>query len=317
MFSKSVFFRIVLIAIFAVMLSGIGLLSGCAAFVSDDVDSSKAEDNNPTAAEECKQDKIMAEFKALAGENPKPDTIIKFMDKNISGVSKEDASKMIEELEKVQKNYLPTLEEKYYNGESVQNGLMDIYEIDFDINRIYDTEEAELKSLLAETRDMGFKVETTEGMFFPIINYEFMKKYTPFAAGDIKGYIDIMAEESNKVPAKDAGLMIGWDEIIKRALAQEEFIVKHGSSAKAESIKKLQKKYISFILHGLDNTPLFWYDTKIMVPEAREAYEKAVKDNENSELAKLLGKYMEILEKSGYKQSKEADEFRKDVLNGK
>ncbi|MHB1392220.1 MAG: hypothetical protein ACYCYE_03915 [Clostridia bacterium] len=49
----------------------------------------------------------MPEFTAIAGENPKPDVLIKFIDKNISGVSTKDASTMLGELEKAQKNYLP------------------------------------------------------------------------------------------------------------------------------------------------------------------------------------------------------------------
>ena len=68
-----------------------------------------------------------------------------------------------------------------------------------------------------------------------------------------------------------------------------------------------------FILYGLNNTPLFSYDTKTMNPEAKEVYIKAVKDNADSELIKFLGGYMEILEKSDYKLSEEADKFRKNA----
>ena len=67
------------------------------------------------------------------------------------------------------------------------------------------------------------------------------------------------------------------------------------------------------MLYGLNNTPLFSYDTKEMDPEAKEVYIKAVKNNSDSELMKLLGGYMEILEKSDYKLSEEADKFRKNA----
>lgn len=297
----------------AVVLIGAGLLTGCTTMVSNDTGSNKAADKNPPAVEESKQDKIMPEFMALVEGNPKPNALIEFMDKNIAKVSKTDVSKMLEELEKARKSYLPALEEKYY-GESIQKSLSEIYMIDFDLDKIYDTEDAELKSLITETRDMGYKVETAEGMFFPIMNYEYMKKFSPYVADDMKDYINIMAVETNKVPAKDAALIISWDEVIERALAQEGFIKKYVSSSEIGSMKELQKKYLIFMLYGLNNTPLFSYDTKMMDSEAKEAYTKAVKDNGGSDLMQLLGKYMEVSEKSNYKLSEEVDKFRKDAV---
>ncbi|MHB1392218.1 MAG: hypothetical protein ACYCYE_03905 [Clostridia bacterium] len=39
-----------------------------------------------------------------------------------------------------------------------------------------------------------------------------------------------------------------------------------------------------------------------------------MKDNGDSELMQMLGKYMEILEKSNYKLSDEVEKFRKDAV---
>lgn len=316
MLNKKMIIRSLSLGMSTVVLIGAGLLTGCTAIINDDTIGNKADDKNPPAVEENKQDKIMSEFIALMGENPNPDAIIKFIDKNIASVSKDNASKMLEELEKAQKNYLVKLEDKYYNNAAVQESLFNVYKTEFDLSKIDDIQDAEVKGLLEETKDMGYKVETAEGMFFPIMNYEYMKKFSPYATDDMKDYIDIMAVETNKVPAKDAALVIGWDDVIKRALAQEGFIKKHGSSAKVESIKELQKKYLTFMLFGLNNTPLFSYDTKTMDPEAKKAYTKAVKDNGDSELMQLLGKYMEVLEKSNYKLTGAVDKFRKDAVEG-
>lgn len=313
MVKNKVFLRAISVILSAVILAGAGSLSGCSAFINDNA-GSEADGGNLPIEEENKQDKIMAEFAALVKTDPKPDAIIEYMDKNIEDMSRDNASIMLEELEKAQKNRLPAMEERYDNGGPLQNSLMDIFKTDFDIDRIYDIEDSELKSLLTETRNMGYKVETAEGMFFPIIDYRYVKKFSQYAAEDMKDYIDIMAAESDKVPAKDAALVIGWDDVIKRALAQEGFIKKHGNSPKAESIKELQKKYITFMLFGLNNTPLFSYDTKTMDPKAKETYIKAVKDNDGSRLMQLLGKYMEVLEKSNYKLSDEVDKFRKSAI---
>lgn len=313
MLNKKTVIKSISLGMSAVVIVGAGLLSGCTSIA----DTSNAEkggttDKNPPAVQENKEDKVMPEFMALVGGDSKPASIIEFMDKNIAAVNKDNAAIMLGELEKAQKNYLPKLEEKYY-PDALQISLRKVYKPGFDLNKIDDIQDAELKSLLVETRDMGYRVETAEGMYFPIMNYEYLKKYSPYASEDMKEYIDIMSVETNKVPAKDAALVIGWDEVIQRALAQENFIIKYGSSAKVESMKELQKKYITFMLYGLNNTPLFSYDTKTIDPEAKDTYLKAVKANGDSELMQMLGKYMEIIEKSNYKLSDEVDKFRKDA----
>jgi len=73
-----------------------------------------------------------------------------------------------------------------------------------------------------------------------------------------------MAEESNNPPAKDAALVVGWDEVLKRALNQEKFIKRYEDSAKVGKVKELYRKYLTFTLFGLNNTPLFEYNSKVM-----------------------------------------------------
>jgi hypothetical protein len=291
---------------------GATLLSGCAT-----KDGNNDSGENKPGVQEGNQEKVMADFKALLESNPKADVVIQFIDKNIANVSKENASAMITEFEVIQKTDLPALEEKYFNDETIQSKIDEIYRSEFDLAKIEDIQDEELKSLLMETRDTGYKVETAEGTYFPIINYEFYKKYSSYVSEDIKGYIDIMAVESNIVPAKDAALMIGWDEIMTRALVQENFIKKYESSVKLGDMKQLHNKYLTFILYGTNNTPLFSYDSKVMVPDAKDTYLNELKNENDSELMKTIGNYMDILSKTDYKLSDEAEKFRKDEVERK
>lgn len=82
-----------------------------------------------------------------------------------------------------------------------------------DINRL---EDASLKSLLLATLDNGFKIETAEGSFFPVIDYGYYQKYQSAVTADCVAYLEIMRLESERMPAKDAALMIGWEEILAR-----------------------------------------------------------------------------------------------------
>ncbi|MDF2524641.1 MAG: hypothetical protein K0R31_2282, partial [Clostridiales bacterium] len=269
---------------------------------------------NINVVQEDIQVKIMADFKTLMDSNPKADKVIEFIDKNVSNVSKGNASIMVTGLEERQRKGLPVLEGKYFNGEAIQNKMSKVYKVDFDLNKLDSIQDKEVKDLLTETKDSAYKVETAEGTFFPVINYEYYKKYSTYVNTDIKDYIDIMAVESNKVPAKDAALMIGWDEIINRALIQEKFIKNNASSVKVSDVRQLLKKYFSFMIFGANNTPLFSYETKTIKPEAKTVYLNAVKNNGDSKIIQVLGKYMDLLSKTNYKLNDDVDKFRKSAV---
>ncbi len=246
---------------------------------------------------------IMDDFETLLNNNDDLIRVIKYVDNNISLVSHENASTMVNKLEELQKDYFSKIEEKFYSSD-IQQKLMDGNISVNDLNSINNINDTELKQLLTEIRENGFKIDTGEGMYFPVVNYEFFKKYSDYVTEDIKEYIEIMAKESFQAPSKDAGLVITWDEILNRALKQEKFISEYPSSDKVNDIKVLYKRYVWFLLYGTDNTALFSYDKKILVSEVKEAYTDGISSNEQSELQKSLSELLEALNNNNYKLTK-------------
>lgn len=294
----------------AVLLSiALSMQTGCSAISG----MTNTNENTGTRQEDKKdsQKNVMKEFDALLEKNPKLTELAGFVKENISKADTDTAAKMILEFEKQQKAYLSKLEEKYFEGESVQTQLMKVFNGAIDLNKIDGISDNGVKELLSETIESGYKVETAEGTYFPIINYSFYKEFGAFATEDIKEYIEIMAAESDRVPAKDAALVIPWEEIIKRALNQEKFINKHGTSSKIEEVKQLYNKYVTFTLFGANNTPLFSYDNKEMNLDAKKAYLEAAAQKESSDYLKLIRDYLELLKKNNYKLTNDVDQFRK------
>jgi len=264
-----------------------------------------------------KEKELIDEFNALnalAQNDAKISQIVEFLDKNISFISPENASVMIRLLEKTQEEYLPQLEEMINKSDAVKRNIEDELGAGLDISKADSTKDEELKKLLTYMRDNGFKFDMAEGYFFPVINYQFYKKYSSYVTDDIKDYIDIMAVESDKVPAKDAALLISWDEILKRAQSLESFINKYKDSDKVNDIRQLYNKYVYFALYGTDNTPLFSRDKKVMVPDAETSYISAAANSRDSEFLKMISDYVKVLEKNGYKLTKEVEDFRKNAL---
>lgn len=269
----------------------------------------KPSETNPPADSKT-ANAIMDEFQTLKQKNAGVEEVANFIIDNIADVSQENATKLADEFEQLQKDKLPELESLFFK-DTIQNKINTEYK---SITAGVDIKDTELKELLAKTKNSGYKVETAEGTYFPIIDYSFYKKFRASVTPDMKDYIDIMAVESDKVPAKDAALVIGWDDVLNRALAQEEFINTHKDSVKLDEVQELYKKYYVFTLYGLNNTPLFIYQTNTMDPEARRVYERTAAKPGNSEFLKKLGEYMNVVKNSNYTLTDEVKGYRDGVV---
>lgn len=235
--------------------------------------------------------------------------IIAFVDGNLTAVSAADAASILSGLEQVQKERLPHFQDKFDN-EQVQKILATGFQQGMPDSYLHNIQDKTVKDLLFETKNSGFRVETAEGMFFPVIDYSIYKKYRIAMPRDIADYIDIMAVESDQTPVKDAGLLISWAEILRRASAQEQFIKEFGNSTKVDDVRELLKRYTAFALYGTNNTPLFSYENKLMAAEAKQAYLTASFTAANGSFSKMMNEYLLVLKKNDYELTTEVQEYR-------
>jgi len=279
------------------------VLMGCSA--------SKQGQNQGKDQANKEQEALMRELNALLENKAATSQIITFVDNNIAKLSPENASQVVLKMEKAQQNYLPEFETKFYD-EAITKKFYDAYfKTGTDINDIDAIEDPELKQLLLQSRDAGYKVDTAEGMFYPIIDYQQYQDYKAFVTPDIKAYIDIMTVESNNPPAKDAALVIGWDEVLTRALNQEKFINTYADSARLADVQKLYERYVQFCLLGANNTPLFSYEDKTMSSEAKSSYAKVLAESKASELTKIMQGLLDVVAQNNNQLTAAVDNYRK------
>jgi len=91
---------------------------------------------------------------------PKLPEVIDFLDENISVVSKEKAAEMLDRLEKLQQEFLPNIEKRFYNDETIQVKMSEVYTQGFDLGKVYEIEDEKVRE-----KNSGYRVETAEGMF--------------------------------------------------------------------------------------------------------------------------------------------------------
>ncbi|WP_042161688.1 hypothetical protein [Paenibacillus gorillae] len=248
----------------------------------------------------------------------KPATLAKaraYLINNINRVSKTQATIMTLHLENAQLAHLPAFSEKLY-PQNIQKEIDKAYRkkgISLDA-LIGATTDAKTKALLIEARDKGYKLETSEGMYYPVMHYQSFKQFQSHINKDIASYIDLMAVASNSPVAFDGAIVIGWDELISRTVALETFLKQYPKSNRATVIKEHFQLLKSRTFYGASNTPV--YDSfgpkgeTAINPKVRAAYEAAVKKgNGGSVFLSSIQSLLKLLDGSNNLQTAEINRF--------
>lgn len=236
-----------------------------------------------------------------------------YITKHIRSVTAYQATMLVLKLENAMNDALPAKTDKVYEI-GIQDKLMNLYKYGEPINTtINKTKDETLRKVLINLRDSGYRLYTTEGVIFPIIDYTTLKPYKPYINKDIQAYIDIMVVESEKPAVSDAALVIPWSEVIDRGLTQEAFISAYPKSNRTADVKlKLRFTELS-LYYGYNNTPLFKYEDNLLDPEVRQAFDKVLKDSDavsKSALLKKLKSWSDVLESNKDKLNQEVERYR-------
>lgn len=236
-----------------------------------------------------------------------------YITKHIRSVTAYQASMLVLRLENAMNDALPAKTDKVYKI-GIQDKLMNLYKYGEPINTtINKTKDETLRKVLINLRDSGYRLYTTEGVVFPIIDYKSLEPYKPYINKDIQAYIDVMVVESEKPAVSDAALVISWSEVIERGLAQEAYLTAYPKSNRAADMKlKLRFTELS-LFYGYNNTPLIKYEDNLLDPKVRQAFDKALKNSDEvakSPLLKRLKSWSDVLESNKDKLTQEVEHYR-------
>ncbi|MEK3796163.1 hypothetical protein MKX42_30945 [Paenibacillus sp. FSL R7-0204] len=237
---------------------------------------------------------------------------IAYMKTKLYAVTPYQATVLTLKLENLHKALLPSWEKKFSSSD-IQRKLLTVYRGGVSMQKLAEgTDNAALRTLLQNAGESGYKLDTAEGSFYPVIDYAGYRKYKPYVTEDISSYISIMAAESDLPPSKDNGLIIAWGEVADRALTQEQFIQTYPKSNRVQAVKTLYNQYAVNTFYGQNNTPLFHYDNLEMDLEAQKAYTSILAKNSSTSafLQKLEG-FMKLMKSNGYLLDDAAEQYLK------
>jgi hypothetical protein len=260
-----------------------------------------APETEPTNIEAI-QESILAGYNALLETGPTPDKLLAYIDANSALSTPDTMSELLEKLEYVQKAYIDIITGYLFEG-SGQQTLMESFasEEEFTKENLSKIKDESLRADMGKVFDGGFKFVNLEGSFYPIIDFEFLKKYSANLTDEYNDYINLRAEESNNIYSRDAGLMISWDELAKRMIDSENYLVKYfqDSPRKVEA-GRLFLGYFSAYIYGQDNTPTRDYSTNVVLDEVIQSYKKTIAENPDSGAVAAVSDLLSRLEKNAF-----------------
>ncbi|WP_145053273.1 hypothetical protein [Paenibacillus xylanexedens] len=228
-----------------------------------------------------------------------------YLTNRITQVTSHHLTLMVLQLENARLKSLTTMTDRMLVP-NVQDKMMKIYQWNDTFTSLMKrTQDTSLQSLLKEARDSGYKLVMIEGSLYPIMNYSAFQKYNANVKPDISSYINIMAAETKKIPAEDGGLLIGYQEVLLRARNQELFLELYPTSNRVKQVQNLLDSYTMYTFYGLNNTPLFDYETNKMVPNAQKGYTAVIQRlaTTDSPFLDKLASFMDVVREAKYEKT--------------
>ncbi|PQP83439.1 hypothetical protein C0Q44_01590 [Paenibacillus sp. PCH8] len=283
-------------AIAMLLQTAVTPLSGVAAAASLSADAKVTTANSTT---------IYTTFQSMLYKKnglPAADT---YLESHINKVTTHHATLMVLQLENARNKALTAMIDRLLVP-NVQEKMMNAYKWNDSFTQLMArTKDTRLRALLQQARDSGYRLVMLEGSLYPIMNYMAFQKYISYVSPDIKQYINIMAVETSNLAADDGALIIGYQEILNRAMNQERFLSENPKSNRVQQVQNLMNNYTLYTFYGLNNTPLFDYETNKMTANAQKGYKAVLQRNssEDSDFLTKLEKFMDIVTEAKFEKT--------------
>jgi hypothetical protein len=200
-------------------------------------------------------------------------------------------------------------EQHYKNG--AKNGEYDKYDQIAGIYNGYNDGKDAPPEMIAYHKELashGFGIGMTEGSTFILQNRDFLKGYFYDKVSEpMKKYLVQKNKEAKEMFSSDGGLLISPTRLAERVIWAENFMKENPNfhPKLMEELKWSKKSYLTFLLEGMDNTPLFDYETKELSPDFEEAYQTVTSSYSNTETAAIIKPYYEAIKNKNTKKQDE------------
>lgn len=167
-----------------------------------------------------------------------------------------------------------------------------------------------LNRAMSQLRQYGIMMYTSEGGIttdvMPIFIAEAFWKYmTP-----LERTIATLSELEVETPSlNDASINISYEEIAQRLKICDDMLAQYPDEPLTPQIIACQKYYLAILLAGVDNSPVFDWNTRTLMPQIRQIVELYITEYPDAASTPTLQQFMALAAASNFKQSADIDTF--------
>ena len=125
---------------------------------------------------------------------------------------------------------------------------------------------------------------------------------------DVQVYLAAREKELKEGFSEDAGLLISVDSLYQRVKNWERFLNTYPKSSWAPDAQFSYNEYLSTLLTGMDNSPVFDMETHVLKPEMKKLFQRIMKEDLNSKTTKIVTDFYNLLAKNGFKEDGSAED---------
>ena len=155
------------------------------------------------------------------------------------------------------------------------------------------------KQYLSQLHLNGFTLSVEEGSTYVKQDVDFIAKhFYNTVSTTMRIYLEQVQRENKEGFLSDAAMVITPTALATRIIFWDDFLMNHSSFVFNETIREKQREYLTFLLEGVDNTPLLDHTTKQLSARYEKAYQYVLVKHPNSNLAEILKPYYQNLQKN-------------------
>jgi len=200
--------------------------------------------------------------------------------------------------------------------DTIQQELVDGFDYGyFSRDELQSFQNKEIVAMIDPLYEIGYKVEISEGMYYPIVDYSVLYQYEDYVTNGVKKYLQLKKRESDIMAYSDAAIIVPWSEMADRLLMSEDLLDVHLPKTMKKRNEEEFKWALASYVYGTNNTPVFRYeDMKMSDDEILESF-KMVAETGGDRVKAVMVPYLKVLEEENYVGTDKVYETLHGLLN--
>lgn len=258
---------------------------------------------------------IFNNYDVLRKEQRNFNYIYSFIDNNINVLNKEQASTIVDDFLRTQEEKIEKINERLLSKD--YDVLMrKAFPINFDYSLVDTLPDRGLKKLLKNICEDGYKILNIDGTYIATLDYEKISKFGSLVNEELRDYIDIMKIESSHIIDNYTDMTNLWDEIASRCVLTENYLRNHQKTMRHDRVENIYYAYLHIYLEGDEKNPIIDSYSKKIKPSVIKSYRNTQKRYKNTQLNKIIDKYLILLKETDYTFTSEIEFFIKKNTGG-